>query len=113
MSVHSNDIRAMYKHTNRSLIYPTIIANLSDHHLEVNGREKRTGCFTLFVRLVSCDCYHFEALPHSDHTCFLDFWSPFGKGLISSLSCVLCFLLFFHFPLQFPGSGVVLDCMIT
>ena len=80
MSVHSDNIRAMYKHTNRSLIYPTIIANLSDHHLEANGREKRTGCFTLSVCLVSCDCYVFEALPHSNHTCFLDFGHLFGKG---------------------------------
>ena len=28
--------------------------------------EERAGCFTLFVFLVSCDCYCSVALPHGD-----------------------------------------------
>ena len=53
MWVHSDNIRAMYKHKNRSLTYFNInIANLSRHHLEVNGRDERAGCFTLFAFLV-------------------------------------------------------------
>ena len=59
MQVHRDSLLAMYKHTNHTLTYLTIIANLSHHHLEVNGREERSGCFTLFVFLVSCDCYCF------------------------------------------------------
>ena len=58
MRVHSDNLRAMYKHTIRSLTYLTIIADLSNHHLEVNGREERAGCFTLLVFLVYCDCYY-------------------------------------------------------
>ena len=40
-------------------------------------------------------------------------WSPTGKGLASWLSCVLCFIVFCHFPLLCYGSGVVLDCMAS
>ena len=37
-------------------------------------------------------------------------WSPAGKGLTSWLSCIRCFLVFCHFPIRYPGIGVVLDC---
>ena len=33
-------------------------------------------------------------------------WSPAGKGLISWLSFVIC-----HFPMWYPGSSAVLDCI--
>ena len=36
-------------------------------------------------------------------------WSPAGKGLTSNLSCMLFFLVFCHFPMWCPWSGVVLD----
>ena len=44
-------------------------------------------------------------------------WPPAGKGLTSWLSCVIyfvvvvVFLCFCHFPMWYPGSGVVLDCV--
>ena len=38
-------------------------------------------------------------------------WSPAGKGLTSSLACILSSLMFGHFPMWCPGSGVVLDCI--
>ena len=70
MRVHSDNKRAMYKQKHRSLTYLTInIANLSHHHFEVNGREERAGCFTLFVFLVFYDCYCFVALPKGDVGC--------------------------------------------
>ena len=59
----------MYKHANRSLTYLTIIADLSNHHLEVNRREEKVGCFTLFVFLVYYDCYCFVALLHGGVGC--------------------------------------------
>ena len=33
-------------------------------------------------------------------------WSPAGKGLTSWLLFVMC-----HFPMWYPGSGVILDCI--
>ena len=39
-------------------------------------------------------------------------WSPVGKGLTSWLSCMGCVLVFCHFPMWCPGSGVVLDCIV-
>ena len=33
-----------------------------------------------------------------------DLWSPIGKGLTSSLSCMRCFHVFYHFPIRCPGS---------
>ena len=69
MCVHSDNLRVMYKHTNRSLTYLTSIADLSYHHLEVNGREERAGCFTLLVFLVYCDNYCFMALLHRGVGC--------------------------------------------
>ena len=33
-------------------------------------------------------------------------WSPAGKGLTSWLLFVFC-----HFPMWYPGSDVVLDCI--
>ena len=38
-------------------------------------------------------------------------WSLAGKGLTSWFSCMLCYLVFFHFPIQCPGSGLVFDCI--
>ena len=38
-------------------------------------------------------------------------WPPAGKGLTSWLSYVWCFVVFHHFPVWCPGSGVVLDCI--
>ena len=35
-------------------------------------------------------------------------WSPAGKGLTSWFLFVFC-----HFPIWYPGSGVVLDCIIS
>ena len=37
--------------------------------------------------------------------------SPAGKGLISLISCVLCFSCCCHFPIWCSGSGMVLDCI--
>ena len=58
-----------------------------------------------------------------DHLCYLclvfvmflclfiaALWSPVGKGLTSWFSFVM-FVFFFHFPMWYPGSGVVLDCI--
>ena len=54
-----------------------------------------------------------------DHLCYLclvfvmllrlfipALWSHAGKGLTSWLSFVIC-----HFPMWYPWSGVVLDCI--
>ena len=38
-------------------------------------------------------------------------WSLAGKGLASWISCVRCFLVFFHFSIWCPVSGVVLECI--
>ena len=38
------------------------------------------------------------------------FWSTAVKGLTSWLSCMSCFLVFCHFSIRCPPSGVVLDC---
>ena len=37
-------------------------------------------------------------------------WSPVGKSMTSRFSC-MWFLVFCHFPMWWPGSGVVLDCI--
>ena len=60
-----------------------------------------------------------------DHLCFLclvflmlsrqsnsALWSPAGKGLTSWLLLVM-FIVFCYFPVWYPGSGVILDCMIS
>ena len=55
---------------------------------------------------LSCVYYAFTRL-------FIDaLWSPGLKGLTSWLSFVMsnC-VFFFHFPMWYPGSGVVLDCI--
>ena len=36
-------------------------------------------------------------------------WSPAGKGLTAWLSFVWCFVVFCHFRVWCPGSGVILD----
>ena len=39
-------------------------------------------------------------------------WSPAGKGLTSWLLLVI-FLYFCYFPMWYPGSGVVPDCIVS
>ena len=39
-------------------------------------------------------------------------WSPDGKGMTSLLLLVM-FIAFFYFPMWYPGSGVVLDCIFS
>ena len=38
-------------------------------------------------------------------------WSPAGKGLTSWLLLVMLNCVFVTFPLWYPGSGAVLDCI--
>ena len=38
-----------------------IVSFFARNHLD---GEQRAGCFTLFVLLVSCNCYYLVALPH-------------------------------------------------
>ena len=61
-----------------------------------------------------------------DHLCFLlcllflmlsrlviaALWSPAGKGLTSWFMLVM-FIIFCYFPMWYPGSGVVLDCIVS
>ena len=60
-----------------------------------------------------------------DHLCFLclvflklprlfmaALWSPAGKGLTSWLLLVM-FIVFLFFHMWYPGSGVVLDCIVS
>ena len=59
-----------------------------------------------------------------DHLCYLclvfvmlsrlfiaALWSPAGKGLTSWLLFVMSSCDFVTFPMWYPGSGVVLDCI--
>ena len=39
-------------------------------------------------------------------------WSPAGKGLTSWLLLVM-FIVFCYFPMLYPGSDVVLDCIVS
>ena len=39
-------------------------------------------------------------------------WSPAGKGLTSWLLLVM-FIVFFNFPMCYPGSSVVLDDIVS
>ena len=39
-------------------------------------------------------------------------WSPAGKGLTYWLLLVM-FIVFCFFPMLDPGSGVVLDCIVS
>ena len=41
--------------------------------------------------------------------CLAALWSPAGKGPFSWLSCMWRVVVFCHFPIQCPGSGMVLD----
>ena len=57
-----------------------------------------------------------------DHLCFVflmlsrlfiaTLWSPDGKGL-TSWPLLVMFIAFCYFPMWYPGSGVVLDCIIS
>ena len=38
-------------------------------------------------------------------------WSPAGKGQASWLLLVMFIVFFVYFPMWYPGSGVVLDCI--
>ena len=40
------------------------------------------------------------------------FWSPIGKGLTSWLLLVM-FIVFLLLSMGYPGSGVVLDCIVS
>ena len=60
-----------------------------------------------------------------DHLCFVScvchafglfiaaLWSPVGKGLTSWLLLVMFIVFFCYFPMWFPGSGVVHDCIVS
>ena len=81
------------------LVFPVIISSLVIYLLTVPRRCYFCGSY--FVIYVSClYCLFLAAL-----------WSPDGKELTSWLSCVLCLLVFCHFPIWSHGSGVVLDCI--
>ena len=57
-------------------------------------------CYSCFVS-VKLSCLFIASL-----------WSPAGKELAASwLSCVWCSLVFCHFLMWCPGSGMVLDCI--
>ena len=60
-----------------------------------------------------------------DHLCFMclvflmlsrlffaTLWSPAGKGLTSWLLLVM-FMYFCYVPMWYPGSGVVLGCIVS
>ena len=51
-------------------------------------------------------CFVFVMLFLSVHCSFA---VTFEIGLASWLSCKLCYIVFCHFPLWCPGSGVVID----
>ena len=55
--------------------------------------------------LLGCLQFVIVVFPDLTHSLFL--WTPVGKGL----ACVRCFIVFCHFPILCPGSGVVLDCI--
>ena len=40
-------------------------------------------------------------------------WSPAGKGLISWLLLLMFIVFLLTFIMWYPGSGVVLDCIIS
>ena len=40
-------------------------------------------------------------------------WSPGGTGLTSWVLLVMFIAFFCTFPIWYPGSGVVLDCIVT
>ena len=40
-------------------------------------------------------------------------WSHTGKGLTSWLLLVMFIVFFCYFPMLYPGSGVVLDCIVS
>ena len=39
-------------------------------------------------------------------------WSPSGNGM-TSWHLLVMFIVFCHFPSCYPGSGVVLDCVVS
>ena len=61
-----------------------------------------------------------------DHLCYLclvfvmlsrqfiaALWPPAGKRMHSGLLSVMFNCVFCHFPMWYPGSGVVLDCIVS
>ena len=53
-----------------------------------------------------------SSVSHAFASCFIAaLWSP-GKGLTSWL-LLLMFIVFCYFPMWYPGSGVVLDCIVS
>ena len=56
-------------------------------------------CYLCFV-FVMFSCLFIVAL-----------WSPAWEGLTSWLACMWYFIVFCHFSMWCPGSGVVLDCI--
>ena len=40
-------------------------------------------------------------------------WSPDGKGLTSWLLLVMFIVFFCYFSMWYPGSGVLLDCIVS
>ena len=55
---------------------------------------------------MSCACHAFASV-------YSALWSPVGKGLISWLSFVMFNCVFCHFPMWYPWSGVVHDCIVS
>ena len=53
-------------------------------------------------------CVVFVMLPRPF---IVDWWSPAGKRLSSWLSFVMFNCVFGTFPMWYPGSSVVLDCI--
>ena len=39
-------------------------------------------------------------------------WSPAGKGLLTSWLFLVMYYVFCYFTMWYPGSGVVLDCIV-
>ena len=54
-------------------------------------------------------CYFCFVFVMFSYLFILALWSPAGKGLASWLSFMGCVIVFCHFPIWYPGSGVVLD----
>ena len=57
-------------------------------------------------------CYFYIVFVMLSRRLIAALWSPAGKGLTSwLLFVVLNWLVVCYFPIWYPGSGVVLDCI--